>query len=210
MVGKSAAQNIVEYLGPWIGSAVKKCCCNAKSNKIDVNRVAPWERDHRTLPPEDADLNLYDDYREIMLQLSFMSLYAPAFVLAPIFSLFNNLFEVRIDATKMLKHQRRPHCGSSNDIGIWMKFMQTISWLSVVVNGALLCFTSNFIPMIVYRWKFYETTPGSLEGYVRVITHLPSPPPHPLLPLPRPPRPPPPPPTLLFFFWVKKKKNRGH
>ena len=119
-----------------------------------------------TLPPENDAMNLYDDYREIMLQLSFMSLYAPAFALAPIFSLFNNLFEIRIDATKMLTHQRRSHCKSSNGIGIWSTYMEIINWLSVVVNGGLLCFTSNLIPMIVYRWHFYEGTPGSMEGYI--------------------------------------------
>jgi hypothetical protein len=166
MVGKAQIQNVIEYTSPWLIRSFKKCCCKKDTkNAIDLNAVMPWERDHRSLPPQQEDLNLYDDYREIFMQFGFLSLYISAFPLAPLFSLLSNLFEVRIDATKMLMHSRRGTCQSSNMIGVWQYFLEGLTWLAVLVNGGLLAFTSTFVPLIVYTYG-YSGTRYNREGYI--------------------------------------------
>lgn len=44
----------------------------------------------------------------LVIQYGFITMFVPAFPLAPLFGLLNNLFEIRGDAKKLVNQYRRP------------------------------------------------------------------------------------------------------
>ncbi len=57
-----------------------------------------------------------------------------AFPLAPLFALLNNVFELRLDAKKLLVHHRRPVAQRVKDIGVWLSIMEGLGRIAVVTN----------------------------------------------------------------------------
>ena len=86
-----------------------------------------------------------------------------AFPLGPLISLLSNLFEIRIDAFKTLTQMRRPLSKRSKDIGVWLPILDIVSKIGIVSSGAIIAFTSEFIPRLVYRMGAGR---GTLKGYV--------------------------------------------
>lgn len=52
-----------------------------------------------------------------MVQFSFTTIFVAAFPLAPLLALINNVFEIRLDAIKMVRLERRLVPRKTNDIG---------------------------------------------------------------------------------------------
>ncbi|KAG0717270.1 Anoctamin-2 [Chionoecetes opilio] len=101
---------------------------------------------------------------EAVLQYGFVTIFVSSFPLAPIFALLNNIFEMRLDAYKLLSHFRRPIPQRVKDIGVWFKILDSIGKLAVITNAFIIAFTSNFIPELVYR---YVVSDGkSLDGFL--------------------------------------------
>jgi hypothetical protein len=57
--------------------------------------------------------------------------------LAPLFALFNNLIELRLDAWKFLSKYKRPIPFKASDIGIWGDIITAISYLAVLTNVSI-------------------------------------------------------------------------
>lgn len=93
-----------------------------------------------------------------------MTIFVSAFPLAPLFALINNICEMRFDAKKLLAYYRRPVFARVRNIGIWYRILDCISKLSVITNGFIIAFTSDFVPRLVYV-LFYSPT-KTLDGYV--------------------------------------------
>ena len=55
----------------------------------------------------------------MIAQYGYLTLFAPAYSLMPIFALFNNILTIRIDAVKFCWRLRRPNFRVSEDIGSW-------------------------------------------------------------------------------------------
>jgi len=70
----------------------------------------------------------------IVLQYGFVTIFVAAFPLAPFFALLNNVFEMRLDAKKLLIMYRRPVGQRVRDIGIWYRILDSISKLSIITN----------------------------------------------------------------------------
>lgn len=85
----------------------------AHGASIDDDR--PWERDYCL--PELGQSGLFFEYLEMILQYGFVTLFVAAFPLAPVFALINNIFEIRLDARKLLLQFRRPVGQRVKDIG---------------------------------------------------------------------------------------------
>lgn len=81
----------------------------------DVDDEKPWERDYCL--PEMGQTGLFFEYLEMILQYGFVTLFVAAFPLAPLFALINNIFEIRLDAKKLLNQFRRPVGQRVKDIG---------------------------------------------------------------------------------------------
>lgn len=52
-----------------------------------------------------------------VVQFSFTTIFVAAFPLAPLLALINNIFEIRLDAIKMVRLERRHVPRKTNDIG---------------------------------------------------------------------------------------------
>jgi hypothetical protein len=62
-------------------------------------------------------------YNEGMVQFGYLILFSPCFTLAPLFSLFTNLLEIRIKLDSMGSYSRRYRSDSAQGIGIWLSIM---------------------------------------------------------------------------------------
>jgi anoctamin-10 len=76
-----------------------------------------------------------------MVQFGYLILFSPCFTLAPLFSLFTNLLEIRIKLDSMGKYSRRYKADSTDGIGIWLSIMEFLTFLAVPVNIGIVVFT---------------------------------------------------------------------
>ncbi|VDN41410.1 unnamed protein product [Dibothriocephalus latus] len=60
---------------------------------------------------------LFEEYLEMLIQYGFITMFVPAFPVAPLFALLNNMFEIRTDASKFLRVLRRPVIKREKTIG---------------------------------------------------------------------------------------------
>lgn len=89
-------------------------------------------------------------------------MFVAAFPLAPVFSLLNSVFEIRVDAINFVTQFRRPDTVIAEDIGAWTRILDILTRISVLVNAFILAFTSEFIPKLVYK----NMHDGTLNGYL--------------------------------------------
>ncbi|KAM9445425.1 anoctamin-7 [Clarias gariepinus] len=158
MMGKQLINNIQEFVLPKVKAwRQKKALTSVK--KAQSGRVAQrWEEDYELIECE----GLFDEYLEIVLQFGFITIFVAAFPLAPLFALLNNWAEVRLDAHKFVCEYRRPVAERAQKIGVWFTILEALSHLSVIVNAFLIAFTSDFLPRLLYKYKF----DNDLNGYV--------------------------------------------
>lgn len=89
-----------------------------------------------------------------VLQFGFTTIFVAAFPLAPLLALLNNIIEIRLDAYKFVTQWRRPLASRAKDIGIWYGILEGIGILSVITNAFVIAITSDFIPRLVYAYKY--------------------------------------------------------
>uniref|UniRef100_A0A8B9UXQ5 Anoctamin n=1 Tax=Anas zonorhyncha TaxID=75864 RepID=A0A8B9UXQ5_9AVES len=116
--------------------------------------------------------SLFDEFLEMVIQYSFTTIFVAAFPLAPLLAFCNNLFEIRLDAIKMMRLRRRMVPRKANDIGIWLQVLEAIGILAVIGNGLVIAITSDFIPVQVYKYTYSpcmtknSTAVDCLTGYI--------------------------------------------
>ncbi|XP_030236703.1 anoctamin-7 isoform X3 [Gadus morhua] len=96
MVGKQLINNIQEFLSPKL-----KGWWQARKGEEGGGQKEPplpWETDYQLLVCE----GLFSEYLEMVLQFGFITIFVAACPLAPLFALFNNWLEVRLDAHKFV------------------------------------------------------------------------------------------------------------
>uniref|UniRef100_A0A8C1MHR9 Anoctamin n=1 Tax=Cyprinus carpio TaxID=7962 RepID=A0A8C1MHR9_CYPCA len=109
---------------------------------------------------ENYDLNdvnafsLFNEFLEMVLQFSFTTIFVAAFPLAPLLALINNIFEIRLDAIKMVSLERRLVPKKTNDIGVWTRILEAVGVMAVIANGLVIGISSDFIPRLVYRYHY--------------------------------------------------------
>ncbi len=98
----------------------------------------------------------FGDYLEMVMQFGLMVFFAPAFPLAALFSLANNIIEIRSDAFKMCLLYQRPFGQRVGNIGTWQNILEVFSILGIVVNCGLLI-TFDVIPNLVSNVTFLQS-----------------------------------------------------
>uniref|UniRef100_A0A8C4TYD9 Anoctamin n=1 Tax=Falco tinnunculus TaxID=100819 RepID=A0A8C4TYD9_FALTI len=98
--------------------------------------------------------SLFDEFLEMVIQYSFTTIFVAAFPLAPLLAFCNNIFEIHLDAIKMMRLYRRMVPRKANDIGIWLQVLEAVGILAVIGNGLVIAITSDFIPMQVYKYTY--------------------------------------------------------
>ncbi|KAI4553514.1 hypothetical protein MJT46_016808 [Ovis ammon polii x Ovis aries] len=152
-------------LGRWL--AHKYRSLRAPSQDPELGH---WQRNYRLNPV--YTFSLFNEFMEMMIQYGFTTIFVAAFPLAPLLALFSNLVEIRLDAIKMVRLQRRLVPRKAKDIGAWLQVLEIIGVLAVIANGMVIAFTSEFIPRTVYKHRYGPCRRGAqsevdcLTGYV--------------------------------------------
>ncbi|XP_067901962.1 anoctamin-9-like [Heterodontus francisci] len=171
MVLKQLLSTSMEYAVPSIKIRWRKYKNRfSKDNIEDVTKY--WIKNYNL-----NDFNSYsffNEFLEIAIQYGFTTIFVAAFPLAPLLALVNNLFEIRLDAKKMLWLLKRPIPRKAKDIGIWLEILEVIGVLAIIGNALVISLTSDFIPRQVYQYKYSHCvdqrrtnlTLDCLTGYV--------------------------------------------
>lgn len=161
MTGKQLfVNNFTELVLPKIIKLIQRFF--AHETKEEKASRASYEKDYKL---EDAPTTyLFYEYLEMVLQFGFLTIFVAAFPLGPLFSLINNILEIRMDSSKMITHLRRPLAERSPDIGIWYSVLYGISRIAIISNAFIIALTSDYIPRMVYT--NYYSTDGTLKGYL--------------------------------------------
>nr|XP_015194138.1 PREDICTED: anoctamin-9-like [Lepisosteus oculatus] len=115
-----------------------------------------------------------------VLQFSFTTIFVAAFPLAPLLALLNNIIEIRLDAIKMVSLERRLVPIKTNNIGVWYNVLKAVGVLAVIANGLVIGITSDFIPRLVYKYRYGPCANGTathlhcMTGYINntLSTHI--------------------------------------
>lgn len=162
MIGKQAMSTVLELIQPRIYKYYNSMKVRlTKRESIHQKECQRWLRDLKLV--EWGPQSLFNEYLEMVLQYGFVTIFVAAFPLAPFFALLNNILEMRFDAKKLLEFHRRPVTQRVRDIGVWYRILDSIGKLSVITNGFIIAFTSEFIPRLVFQ---IYSPDGSLNGYV--------------------------------------------
>lgn len=162
MVGKQSLNAVMEMSGPWITWLYKRWKQRKHHrDKVEELNIPQWEDDYclGVWGPQ----SLFYEYLEMVLQFGFVTIFVAAFPLAPLFALLNNMFEIRLDAKKIITAYRRPVAQRVKNIGIWYRILDAIGKLCVFTNAVIIAFTTDFIPRSVYYF-----TNGNLDHYLNV------------------------------------------
>ncbi|XP_034385062.1 anoctamin-9-like isoform X1 [Cyclopterus lumpus] len=199
MLLKQTLNNIFEFIVPWFrnclrrktakklqrkcGQCYRKACHNnqGRVEPCDICKLRDWLYNYH-LANTDA-FSLFNEFLEMVVQFSFTTIFVAAFPLAPLLALINNIFEIRLDAIKMVHLERRLVPRKTNDIGVWTKVLEAIGVLAVIANGLVIGVSSDFVPRLVYRYRYGPCANGSththcMQGYINdtlstaVVSHM--------------------------------------
>ncbi|NXF49969.1 ANO9 protein, partial [Oceanites oceanicus] len=176
MLLKQTISNVMEYLVPWIAHKLHKKQQRPKNRRGGEEEEAEDPCKRQWLSNYQLNkvnvFSLFDEFLEMVIQYSFTTIFVAAFPLAPLLAFCNNLFEIRLDAIKMMRLRRRMVPRKTNDIGIWLQVLEAIGILAVIGNGLVIAITSDFIPMQVYKYTYSpcmtenSTDVDCLTGYI--------------------------------------------
>ncbi|KAL7833612.1 hypothetical protein AOLI_G00285720 [Acnodon oligacanthus] len=185
---KQTISNIFEFAGPWLKLCVKRTAFNKQLRKCgncyrkacredgadiepcDICNLRDWLRNYH-LNTVNA-FSLFNEFLEMVIQFSFTTIFVAAFPLAPLLAFINNIFEIRLDAIKMLRLERRLVPKKTNDIGVWTKILEAIGVMAIIANGLVIGISSEFVPRLVYRYRYGPCANGSsidlqcMAGYI--------------------------------------------
>ncbi|KAG7384021.1 Anoctamin-10 [Phytophthora pseudosyringae] len=109
--------------------------------RLDVAKAATEQRLARILMQkrQAGYHDTFSDYKELMVQFGYVTLYSPIFPLAAAFAWLNNTIESRSDLLKLVNRHgyQRPIAQHARGIGVWEKVLVSFAGVAVVVNCAL-------------------------------------------------------------------------
>ncbi|XP_027715931.1 anoctamin-9 isoform X1 [Vombatus ursinus] len=167
---KQTVSNCVEYLSPWLTYRIRKLREWPQGRRLHDPNLEEWLKNYSL--NEVNIFSLFDEFMDMMVQYGFTTIFVAAFPLAPLLAFFSNLIEIRLDAIKMVRLQRRLVPRKANDIGTWLQVLEAIGVLAVITNGMIIAFTSEFIPRLMYKYYYGPCSRGSnvtadcMTGYV--------------------------------------------
>lgn len=105
--GKNFVNSIIEYILPFMTRFYNRRRYLAQNaEKMKLIELPQWEQDY--LLESWNHMSLFYEYLELVIQFGFVTIFVSAFPLAPLLALVNNIFEIRLDAQKMLHTFKRP------------------------------------------------------------------------------------------------------
>ncbi|KAF9382266.1 Anoctamin-5, partial [Podila verticillata] len=180
-IGKQFLNGLFEMLFPWIERT-----WNRKKMLADqaLKRREYLDRRKRTRAPQwvkDDDLPSYQGrilkcYRKTVIQFGFCTLFVTSFPVAPAFALINNWIDIRMEAYRLLTQYQRPIALRAQDIGMWEKIMEFVSFTSVITNACIIAFSSLWIKQNLFIKYLHANTEGELLaarlGFILVFENV--------------------------------------
>lgn len=88
-------------------------------------------------------LGPFKDYADTCIQFGYVTLFMSVVPLIAFLAFVENLIKIRLNAWKLCSLARRPFPELVEDVGMWVKLMETMSILGFIVNTALIVFASD-------------------------------------------------------------------
>lgn len=136
-----ATEVIVPYVKQQAMSKAKEFKTKGKQHYDQKEEAEFLERVRK-----ECELEAYDvsgDYREMVMQFGYLSLFSVAWPLAACCFLVNNWVELRSDALKIAISSRRPIPWRTDSIGPWLTAMGFLSWLGSITSAAIVYLCSR-------------------------------------------------------------------
>ncbi|KAF9544569.1 Anoctamin-5 [Mortierella hygrophila] len=180
-IGKQFLNGLLEMVFPWIKKTWnrKKILAEQALKRQEFlktrkqNRTPQWVKDDE-LPSYDG--RILKCYRKTVIQFGFCTLFVTSFPVAPAFALINNWVDLRMEAYRLLTQYRRPIAYRAQDIGMWEKIMEFVSFTSVITNAAIIAFSSLWIKQNLFIKYLHATKDEELLaaqlGFILVFEHV--------------------------------------
>jgi hypothetical protein len=134
----------LEFVVPYVKRIVFKKVENTQAKRADKDgdSIQDVPEEHKFLQRvrDEAKLEVYDvavDYREMVVQFGYLSLFSAVWPLTPLSFLVNNWIELRSDAMKIAMGSQRPIPWRSDSIGPWLNALGFLSWAGSLVSPAI-------------------------------------------------------------------------
>lgn len=141
--------NLAEVGIPLFKNFIEEKFHKHHSEEVSESSSLPQYRKDYLLEELELD-GVAEEYMEMIVQFAFVTLFVPAFPLAALVCFLNNIAEIRVDATNFITAHRRPLPIRVPGIQIWNEFLDVITKLAILVNAALIAFTSELLPRLFY------------------------------------------------------------
>ncbi|KAF9122779.1 Anoctamin-7, partial [Linnemannia schmuckeri] len=180
-IGKQFLNGLFEMVFPWIKRTWnrKKILAEQALKRLEFlktrkqSRTPQWVKDDE-LPSYDG--RILKCYRKTVIQFGFCTLFVTSFPVAPAFALINNWVDLRMEAYRLLTQYRRPIAYRAQDIGMWEKIMEFVSFTSVITNAAIIAFSSLWIKQNLFIKYLHATNDEELLaaqlGFILVFEHV--------------------------------------
>ncbi|KRX08061.1 hypothetical protein PPERSA_02193 [Pseudocohnilembus persalinus] len=109
----------------------------------------------------------FGDYIEIIMNFSYLTLFASAFTFAPILIFFFNMIEYMSDKFKLVHNYQRPLPKKAKGIGSWNHVLNFMCIMSVFTNIILFAFSSEQI--VEFFPYFFQTQEGVLGSVFNMV-----------------------------------------
>jgi len=90
----------------------------------------------------------FHDYVYAVIQFAFVTCFSVMLPIAPLISLLNHVWSMRLDAYKLCKGRRRPIVQRAGGIGVWEHVLHIVTVIGVITNCALTAFTNEMFQSI--------------------------------------------------------------
>ncbi|XP_072120674.1 anoctamin-7-like [Mobula birostris] len=95
------------------------------------------------LKPDLGDFTL-GEYTEKVIQYGYQMLFSISFPLAPLLFFITILFDIHVDAKRLLWMYKRPVAFMAQDIGHWLTVLDLINGVAIVTNACLIAFNTEY------------------------------------------------------------------
>ncbi|KAL2255435.1 hypothetical protein VTK26DRAFT_3391 [Humicola hyalothermophila] len=135
-----ATEFIVPYAKRKVFKTVEKVQSEFSEKSNTQVKDVPEETEFLERVRNEAELDEYDvtiDYREMVIQFGYLSLFSVVWPLTACSFLVNNWVEARSDAMKITTNCKRPIPWRADSIGPWLDSLGFLSWLGSITSAAL-------------------------------------------------------------------------
>ena len=142
----------------------------AQMTEYELPKMTYYEGQAKLEPFE----GIFSEYSNILLQLGYVVLFAPAFPLASALLWLSFYFELRTDAYKMVCNTRRPAYMGAEDIGAWQTVLRMLAALGVLTNLGLAGMTDTTLKRILpfHFLGLIEVNESNKVLFLVVLEHL--------------------------------------